>query len=116
MIVIIRAECLLEPQKDDSLSLEPLSLQASIYGLKGCRDRALFAEAVTRVEVLPFEPREGVKIAVSDEAVSRIQVKCVHLRSFLAFKVSVSKCVRLLSYEGGFKTCWEVSLFPPAGR
>lgn len=46
------------------------NFQASVYGLKGSRDRALFAEAVTRVEVPPFEPREGVKIAVSDEAVS----------------------------------------------
>lgn len=42
------------------------NLQATVYGLKGCQDRALFVDLLQRVVVPPFEPKEGVKIAVTD--------------------------------------------------
>ncbi|KAG0581190.1 hypothetical protein KC19_4G230900 [Ceratodon purpureus] len=42
------------------------NLQATVYGLKGCQDRAIFIDLVQRVAVPPFQPKEGVKIAVTD--------------------------------------------------
>ncbi|CAM6094398.1 unnamed protein product [Calypogeia fissa] len=42
------------------------NLQATVYGLKGCHDRAFFLDILQNVVVPRFEPSEGVKIAVSD--------------------------------------------------
>eukprot|EP00897_Mesotaenium_endlicherianum_P006549 jgi/Mesen1/5922/ME000030S05186 len=42
------------------------NLQATVYGLKGCRDRAVFAPALRSIQVPAFQPKEGVKIAVTD--------------------------------------------------
>lgn len=33
------------------------NLQATVYGLKGCQDRALFVDLLQRVVVPPFEPK-----------------------------------------------------------
>lgn len=42
------------------------NLQATVYGLKGCNDRSVFLDLLQRVVVPPFQPKEGVKIAVTD--------------------------------------------------
>ncbi|KAL3688917.1 hypothetical protein R1sor_015226 [Riccia sorocarpa] len=42
------------------------NLQATVYGLKGCQERSVFLDILQNVEVPAFEPKEGVKIAVSD--------------------------------------------------
>lgn len=36
------------------------NLQATVYGLKGCQDRALFVDLLQRVVVPPFEPKVSV--------------------------------------------------------
>lgn len=42
------------------------NLQATVYGLKGCQDRALFLDVLRNVDVPDFQPKEGIKIATSD--------------------------------------------------
>ncbi|KAG6558134.1 hypothetical protein Mapa_000315 [Marchantia paleacea] len=42
------------------------NLQATVYGLKGCQEHGVFLDILQNVEVPAFEPKEGVKIAVSD--------------------------------------------------
>ncbi|KAL2631033.1 hypothetical protein R1flu_015719 [Riccia fluitans] len=42
------------------------NLQATVYGLKGCQERSVFLDILQNVEVPAFEPKEGVKIALSD--------------------------------------------------
>ncbi|XP_024529342.1 ubiquitin-like modifier-activating enzyme 1 [Selaginella moellendorffii] len=49
------------------------NLQATVYGLKGCRDHSLFVDIVQRVAVPHFQPKEGIKIAVSDSEVRNPQ-------------------------------------------
>lgn len=42
------------------------NLQATVYGLKGCQDHALFMNVLQHIQVPPFQPKEGIKIATSD--------------------------------------------------
>lgn len=42
------------------------NLQATMYGLRGCADRAAFTPVLHNMTVPAFKPKEGVKIAVSD--------------------------------------------------
>ncbi|MCO5581805.1 hypothetical protein L7F22_035694 [Adiantum nelumboides] len=42
------------------------NLQATVYGLKGCQDRALFLDVLRNIDVPAFQPKEGIKIATSD--------------------------------------------------
>ncbi|XP_066144924.1 ubiquitin-like modifier-activating enzyme 1 [Euwallacea fornicatus] len=46
------------------------NLKAQVYGLPTCRDRALIADIVTKVEVPEFTPRSGVRIAVTDSQIA----------------------------------------------
>lgn len=36
------------------------NLQATVYGLKGCQDRAVFVDLLQRVVVPPFQPKVSV--------------------------------------------------------
>eukprot|EP01018_Ginkgo_biloba_P026634 Gb_11430 [translate_table: standard] len=45
------------------------NLQATVYGLKGCQDRGLFMQILQKIEVPEFQPKEGVKIAVTDNEI-----------------------------------------------
>ncbi|KAJ7561520.1 hypothetical protein O6H91_03G031500 [Diphasiastrum complanatum] len=42
------------------------NLQATVYGLKGCQDRLLLVDIIHKMDIPHFEPKEGVKIAISD--------------------------------------------------
>lgn len=51
------------------------NLQATIYGLKGCQDQSLFVDVLQNVEIAPFQPKEGIKIAVTDNEPRSAQQK-----------------------------------------
>lgn len=44
------------------------NLKAEVYGIPQVRDRAVVAQLAAAVEVKPFTPKSGVKIAVTDAA------------------------------------------------
>ncbi|GBP93777.1 Ubiquitin-like modifier-activating enzyme 1 [Eumeta japonica] len=60
----------LEFDPDDELHLDYIvaaaNLRAQVYGLPTCRDRALVASIASSVQVPPFSPKSGVKIAITD--------------------------------------------------
>eukprot|EP00850_Spirogloea_muscicola_P006022 SM000028S10116 [mRNA] locus=s28:400396:407415:- [translate_table: standard] len=51
------------------------NLQATVYGLRGCKDRTIFAHFLSTVVVPPFEPKDGVRIAVTDAEDRGLQQK-----------------------------------------
>eukprot|EP00850_Spirogloea_muscicola_P005835 SM000027S09616 [mRNA] locus=s27:375938:382308:- [translate_table: standard] len=51
------------------------NLQATVYGLRGCKDRTIFAQFLSTVVVPPFEPKDGVRIAVTDAEDRGLQQK-----------------------------------------
>ena len=62
------------------------NLQATVYGLKGCQDRALFVDLLQRVVVPPFEPKVSVFLTFSFQGV---------LLSWLCIKVLNETCVQV---------------------